>query len=162
MFSFRFFHLLLSPFVTYRREAHFVQNRKHARERFLTESKPIVFSIRNPLYSHEPEKKIKNYEIHLSSHFCLRAHYKSTLQQELGLINSLRDSYLKSTSNVNLFPMSIIRQHRHPTSKYCSSMILPPVLDLGCLRFGKGTPPIHHRNNVSTKQLLKRHKLTEW
>ena len=77
MFSFRFFHLLLSPFVTYRREVHFVQNRKHSRERFLTESKPIVFSIGNPLYSHEPEKKNKKLWNSPKLSFLL----KSTLQK---------------------------------------------------------------------------------
>ena len=53
--------------------------------------------------------------------------------------------------------MSIFHQHNHPTSKYCSSVILPPLLELGCLRWGIGASSTRYRINMSTKQLLKRH-----
>ena len=56
--------------------------------------------------------------------------------------------------------MSIFQQHSHPLSKDCSIMILPPGLKLGCLWRKIGAAPIRYRINLSTKQLLKRGKLT--
>ena len=56
--------------------------------------------------------------------------------------------------------MSIFHQHSHPPPKYCSSVILPPGFELGCLRWGIGASPIRYRINLSTKHLLKRPKLT--
>ena len=56
--------------------------------------------------------------------------------------------------------MSIFHQHSHSPAKYCSSIILPPGFELGCLRWGIGALPIRYSINLSTKQLLKRYRLT--
>ena len=56
--------------------------------------------------------------------------------------------------------MPNFHQHSHPPAKYCSNVILPPGFELGFLRRGITASPIRYRINLSTKQLLKRHKLT--
>ena len=56
--------------------------------------------------------------------------------------------------------MSIVHQHSHPPAKYCSSVIPPSGFELNCLRWRIGASTIRYGINLSTKQLLKRHKLT--
>ena len=75
------------------------------------------------------------------------------MQQKVGAMANLHGPYLRKISNVNL------HQHGHQTLKYCSSMILLPGLELGCLR-REGVAPIRYRIYMSIKQLLKRRKRT--
>ena len=66
-----------------------------------------LFHTQPPLQSRiciRPSLRQKGYKIHLSCHFSVRTHCNSTLQQKLGVITSLQDPYLGTTSNVNLSP----------------------------------------------------------
>ena len=54
---------------------------------------------------------------------------------------------------------TLIHLHNHPTWKYCSSVILPSGLKLGCLQLRIGASPIRSKINISISNQQKDIKL---
>ena len=103
-----------------------------------TKFKLIIFSIFSTPYSHG---SLINPVYTQNTIILTSCQTNNTLPQKLGAISNLQRPYLRTTS------------------KYCSSMILPQGLELGCIR-QEEVAPICYMINMSTKQLLKRRKLT--
>ena len=96
-------------------------------------------------------QQIFSVPIYLSCYFFVKTHHKSSLQPKLGILTSLQDPYLSTTSNVNLSPTQPcnIKMLFKRNSSSCSSR-------LGFLQYEIGASLI----NMSSKPLLKVHKLT--
>ena len=90
--------------------------------------------------------KILDVPIHLSCHFSVRTHWKSTLQPQLGI---LIYQYLRTTSNVNLSPT------QSSNIRILFKCDIQSCHELGSLRCEIGASPIRYMINKSSKPLLK-------
>ena len=114
----------------------------HFRATFPHQIQAHSLHICNPFYSHGPAI---NPVYHQKAIKLTSCQANNTLRQKLRATVNLQGPYLTITSDVNLSPT------QHPTSKYCSSVILPSGLELGCLRW-EGAALIRYRINMSCYQ----------
>ena len=104
-----------------------------------------LLHICNPLYTHRPVINPVYYQKAIKLTSCQT---NNTLQQKVADVANLKGPSPRTTSDV-------IHQHSHPSSKYCSRMILPPGLELGCLQ-REGVEPIRYRVNMFCQTTTKK------